>query len=258
MLAVLKLKHNLMNLLLLTQYLGGSFVVVTRILNLFILILPLITCNYRIMKSNYGINFANACHSFDNSFNNICSPAEVIEKDHVVINEKLNTKDENLSIIEHFSENSSYDDNRYCVKLPFKQIKKVILDNFILPKNHLRYLKISLDKNHDILNTYNEIIKDYLTQNIVEKVPRLSEHKDPGTLHYLLHQAVIKKDRETTKLLMVFDAASKNKNDLSLNESLLNGPCLLPLLNDIFTRFRIAKYDLVSKHKARLSAKLFE
>ena len=88
-----------------------------------------------------------------------------------------------------------------------------------------------------------------LNQGIVEKIPRLSEHKDPGTVHYPPHQAVIKKDREATKLRIVFDAASKTKNDLSLNDSLLTGPCLLPLLNDILIRFRIGKYGLVADIK---------
>ena len=71
-------------------------------------------------------------------------------------------------------------------------------------------------------------------------------------MHYLPHQAVIKKDRETTQLCIVFDAASKTKNDLSLNDSLLTGPCLLPLLNDILIRFRIGKYGLVADIKQAL------
>ena len=121
--------------MLFAQCLGGSFVVVARILNLFIL------TSVKIVQSNYEINSANACDSFDNSFNNKLSRAEVIEKDRVVINEKLNTKDEHLSIIEHFSENIGYHDNRYCVKLPFKEINEAIPDNFILAKNRLRYLK---------------------------------------------------------------------------------------------------------------------
>ena len=94
--------------------------------------------------------------------NNKLSRAEVIEKDRVVINENLDAKNEHLSIIEHFSENISYHNNRYCVKLPFKEIKEIIPNNIILPKNRLRYLKKRLDKNPDVLNTYDEIIKDYL------------------------------------------------------------------------------------------------
>ena len=53
-------------------------------------------------------------------------------------------------------------------------------------------------------------------------------------VHCLPHQAVIKKDRETTKLRIVFDAASKAKNDLSFNDPI---------------RFRISKYSLVANLK---------
>ena len=81
------------------------------------------------------------------------------------------------------------------------------------------------------------------------KFPVYQKNKDPETVHYLPHQAVIKKDRETTKLRIVFDAASKTKNNLSLNDSLLTGSCLLPLLNDILIRFRIGKYGLVADIK---------
>ena len=68
-------------------------------------------------------------------------------------------------------------------------------------------------------------------------------------MHYLPHQALIKKDRDKTKLRIVFDAAFKTKNDLSLSDSLLTGACLLPLLNDILIRFRIGKYGLVADIK---------
>ena len=45
---------------------------------------------------------------------------------------------------------------------------------------------------------------------------------------------------------IVSDAASKTKSDLSLNDSLLTGSCLLLLLKDILVRFRIGKYDLLT------------
>ena len=86
--------------------------------------------------------------------------------------------------------------NRYCVRLPFKEIKEIIPENFFLAKHRLRYFKKRLDKNPDVLNTYNEIIKDYLNKGIIEKVSHLSKHKDPGTVYYLPHQAVIKKIEE--------------------------------------------------------------
>ena len=94
----------------------------------------LLRVNTEIVQSNYGINSANAYDSFDSSFNNKLSRVKVTEKNRVVINKKLNTKDDHLSIIEQFSDNIGYHDNRYCVKLPFKEIKEAIPDNFVLAK----------------------------------------------------------------------------------------------------------------------------
>ena len=64
--------------------------------------------NREICCSNYEINSANAYDSFNNNFNNKLSTADVIERDRAVINENLDTKDEHLSIIKHFSENIGY------------------------------------------------------------------------------------------------------------------------------------------------------
>ena len=53
------------------------------------------------------------------------------------------------------------------------------------------------------------------------------------------HHAVIRRDAETTKLRIVYDASSKEtKNGTSLNDCLHTGPSLNPLLFDILVRFR--------------------
>ena len=44
----------------------------------------------------------------------------------------------------------------------------------------------------------------------------------------------------------MFDASSKRGNELSLNECLYSGPCLLPSLYDILIRFRIGKIGIVA------------
>ena len=71
----------------------------------------------------------------------------------------------------------------------------------------------------------------------------------PGTVHYIPHRAVIRDDRDTTKIRVVYDA-SANKNGPSLNESLETSPSLLPKLFDILVRFRAYKYSLRSDSKA--------
>lgn len=65
-------------------------------------------------------------------------------------------------------------------------------------------------------------------------------------VHYLPHQAVVRKEAATTKVRIVYDASSKGeKTDTSLNDCLHVGPFLNPLLNDILLRFRENRIALV-------------
>ena len=98
--------------------------------------------------------------------------------------------------------------------------------------------------NPELLANYDEIIKTYEKENI-EKIETVGK---PGLMHYLPHHAVIKNERDTTKTRIVFDT-SKVGNNPSLNDCLHSGHCLLPLIFDIFMRFRIGDVDLVEDIK---------
>lgn len=76
-----------MSLLLLAQYLRGSFVVVTRNLNVYSNICHMLYVNTEKFYFNYEINSAYAYDSFDNNVNNKLNRAEVIVKDPDVIKE---------------------------------------------------------------------------------------------------------------------------------------------------------------------------
>ena len=66
-------------------------------------------------------------------------------------------------------------------------------------------------------------------------------------MHYLPHQAVIRKEAETTKLRVVFDASSKEgERGTSLNDCLHVGLPLTPLLYDILLRFRENRIGIVA------------
>ena len=47
----------------------------------------------------------------------------------------------------------------------------------------------------------------------------------------------------------MFDACSKVRDELSLNDCLYSGPCLLPAIYDILLRFHLGKIGLVSDIK---------
>ena len=58
-------------------------------------------------------------------------------------------------------------------------------------------------------------------------------------VHCLPHREVIRLDKSTTKLRIVYDASSKRSEEASLNDCIYAGPPLTPLIFDIFLRFRL-------------------
>ncbi len=66
-------------------------------------------------------------------------------------------------------------------------------------------------------------------------------------VHYLPHHAVIRRDRETTKLRIVYDGSAKPPDrDYSLNGCLETGPNFTPQLFDMLIRFRWYKIGLTA------------
>ena len=90
-----------------------------------------------------------------------------------------------------------------------------------------------LRKQPEFLKEYDRIISDYIVEGILEEVP---VDFITDSAHYLPHRAVVKEDRESTKIRNVFDASAKYKNELSLNEVLDPSTCLLPHIFDILRK----------------------
>ena len=93
---------------------------------------------------------------------------------------------------------------------------------------------------------YDKIMKQYINDGIVEPVRSTTTSYDLGSVHYLPHQAVVRQDRDTTKVRIVLDASANVDNEPSLNDVFYSGPCMLPLLHDILIRFRIGKISIVA------------
>ena len=86
----------------------------------------------------------------------------------------------------------------------------------------MRKTNEKFSKNEKLLQDYNDIFKEQLAHNIIEKISEDESEKvnDIGTVHYLPHRPVLKEERETTKVRVVLDASSKITRPL-LNECLL-------------------------------------
>ena len=89
--------------------------------------------------------------------------------------------------------------------------------NFITSKKRLSSLKHKLDCNEKLKEQYNNILQDSEKESIIEKVKEACE---AGTLYYLPHRAVIKENCDTSKVRIVFDGSSKQKDQPALNELL--------------------------------------
>nr|XP_042913096.1 uncharacterized protein LOC107448485 [Parasteatoda tepidariorum] len=65
-------------------------------------------------------------------------------------------------------------------------------------------------------------------------------------VYYLPHHPVIRNDKQTAKLRIVFDVSSKEKNCYSLNDNLLSGPNLNPNLLILLLKFREFKIGIIA------------
>ena len=125
-------------------------------------------------------------------------------------------------------------ENRYEVKLPFKENHPLIHDNFQMCKKQLLKLHKNLKNDPEILSQYNKIFEEQRRLRIIETA---SEPGKKGKTHYLAHHPVIQEDKDTAKLRIVSDASAKTFGP-SLNECLYKGSQLTPLAFDILLRFR--------------------
>ena len=134
---------------------------------------------------------------------------------------------------------------KYEVLLPFKDNHSVIADNYDVAKRRLKCLKNRLSNKPETLQEYNNVIEEQLNKGIIEEVSENDIVDNTGNTYYSPHREVIRTDRQTTKLRVVYDASSKCKNETSLNEYLDPGPNLVPLIFDILLRFRAQKVALI-------------
>ena len=117
-------------------------------------------------------------------------------------------------------------------------------DNFATSKRRLEPLVKRLKRQPELLQKYDDIIKEQEKTGIIEPVND-SEIVKPGEVHYISHREVVREDRATTTVYVVCNA-SANKNGSSLNEMLKTGPCPLLKIFETLIRRRCHKFLLVT------------
>ena len=148
-------------------------------------------------------------------------------------------------VYEDFIDSIAFNGTRYSVKLPWKEGHNSLPSYYELSLSCMKGQIRKLRKEPEVLEEYNEVIKEQFTSGVIESVTEL-ERAD--------------KEASTTKVPVVYDASAKlGKGGTSLNYSLHVGPSLNPLLFDILVRFREKRVALVGDiEKAFLNIEVAE
>ncbi|XP_064644692.1 uncharacterized protein LOC135498364 [Lineus longissimus] len=121
--------------------------------------------------------------------------------------------------------------------------------NYQQARRRLEGLEHRLQKDPDLCKSYKEQIKELIEKGRAEKVvvePTYGKEDGNCQIWYLPHHPVIRNDKVTTKVRVVFDGSAKGKEGVSLNETLLPGPALQPDLQGVLLRFRRHRVAIIA------------
>ena len=205
---------------------------------------------FRISKNEdfSGPYLENENEFLKNSFETVFRASKSCDRDQLVSAFQLTFKNQPSegSVHEHFKDEIKFVDNRCEVKLPFKEGNDLLPDNYMLTLNRLKSLLKRLRSDPELLKEYDAIMKEQCKLGILED----ADPNIPGTIgriHYLPHHPIIRTDKNTSRVRIVYDASSKaTRESLSLNNALYPGPSLIPLILNILIRFRCHKIALTS------------
>ncbi|XP_053404639.1 uncharacterized protein LOC128558656 [Mercenaria mercenaria] len=127
-------------------------------------------------------------------------------------------RSDDYAAIANFKETIKFEDGRYAVTWPWRNEFPDLSENRGMALGRLRSLSGKLRKQPDLLQRYDNNIRDQCEKGIIEKVDR---NQADGMKHYIPHHVVVKPDNSTTELRVVYDASAKTRKEhKSLNENL--------------------------------------
>lgn len=130
------------------------------------------------------------------------------------IQSKHHLTEEQQACEEHFNKtHSRQHDGRFVVQIPLKDNYTELGNSYDVAKKRLLAMKRKLAKQPKLKQQYNSFMQEYLEtrhmkylQGVSNSSQQLQNNK---TTYYLPHHAVLKKDSDTTRLRVVFDALAK-------------------------------------------------
>ena len=133
---------------------------------------------------------------------------------------------------------------KYSVGLPFNDRIERLKQNKELAYARMFQLVKRFAQDTNFAVNYALVIKDYIDK-YAEEVSE--DTTTSGPISYLPHRAVIRNDSSTTKIRIVFDGSAKcGRDEVCLNDCLMQGPNLIQLIASCLINFRTGKYAFSS------------
>lgn len=138
--------------------------------------------------------------------------------------------------------------NKFEVDLPLKQNLEDINMGNSLSRSLQRFhnLEKRFKKDPALFRKYKDFIGEYVSLGHAKYLDLEIYDLESGQVYFLPHHPVINENSQTTKLRVVFDGSMFTNLGFSLNDMLLNGPCIQNELFNILILFRLHKFILIT------------
>ncbi|GBN05658.1 hypothetical protein AVEN_2965-1 [Araneus ventricosus] len=139
-------------------------------------------------------------------------------------------------------------DGKYVLSMPLKpEFPETMLRNSkMIASKRLDELWTRLERDPTMKALYSDFLNEYESLHHMEEV---KEDTDLDAGYYLPHRGILRPDKKTTKLRVVFNASSKTSSGYSLNDLLYKGGVLQEDLFSILIRFRKHIYTFTADLK---------
>ncbi|XP_065677463.1 uncharacterized protein LOC124808610 [Hydra vulgaris] len=164
--------------------------------------------------------------------NNTIKKLWEIEGDEEMQFRKKMTSPEDSTALNIVTNSLKTENGRYELKLPWKG-NRHLDNNYTMALNRLQNTEKRLMKNKSLGEEYNNIIRQYQEKGYLDKINK----KELGDGRYLPHFPILRPDKSTTKVRIVFDGSAKF-NGKSINDVIYQGPKLQQDLVTVLLRFR--------------------
>lgn len=133
---------------------------------------------------------------------------------------------------------------RFQVNLPLKspEAHSKLGDSFYSAQKRFFSLERKFGRDPLYFEQYRDFISEYIELKHAKVVPLSQVTNDQKLRYFFPHHAVVREDKSTTKLRVVFDGSARTTSGLSLNDIMWKGYQVQPNLFDILCRFRTFRY----------------